>query len=455
MSRTKYFSGAFALTCILFWSGISLIGRVQAQTVAVPSDSHCHNNTLAQIAQHTETAYANMRMTRGFTPRVDLNRNTSGAIEHLSGLSMKIDAKLLIFTREADLVCGYLVDFTKKSPLVEASYSLGSMSELTQLVSDSRFAFGVYQAQVTRAPQRSRGASAMAQHEPMAGVSEKAFRELGIRLFPVGVISRLYPQVNLMVLPTGVLATLPFSALIPEQATDPLSERVVLSILPALSADRDKSGGAYIVWQGTSGDRALVLGNPDLTRHEDWKFQPLPGAELEARSVAATLPGWAYFGREATADHFFNHADQADLIYLATHAVSSVSSDREALDESFIALSDRLITPREIQHSNFKASLAVLSACQTGLGAPHDGGTIGLARAFNLAGVPGVIMSLWNVDDMATKALMASFMRHLESKAPQEALSLAMRERRRVDPNPAKWASFMYFGFPMLSKESR
>jgi CHAT domain-containing protein len=85
--------------------------------------------------------------------------------------------------------------------------------------------------------------------------------------------------------------------------------------------------------------------------------------------------------------------------------------------------------------------LAVLSACETGLGEAASGeGVFGLQRAFHLAGCKDVVASLWKVDDDATAALMALFYRHLwvEKEEPLQALRSAQLELyRRPELIPA------------------
>jgi CHAT domain-containing protein len=75
--------------------------------------------------------------------------------------------------------------------------------------------------------------------------------------------------------------------------------------------------------------------------------------------------------------------------------------------------------------------LAVLSACETGVGDVAGGeGTFGLQRAFHLAGTRDVVASLWKVPDQSTAALMGLFYRNLWEKnlSPVEALRQAQLE---------------------------
>ncbi len=69
--------------------------------------------------------------------------------------------------------------------------------------------------------------------------------------------------------------------------------------------------------------------------------------------------------------------------------------------------------------------LAVLSACDTGRGKVAGGeGTLGLQRAFQVAGARTTVTSLWRVNDQATQVLMSRFYRNLWERKLSKVESL-------------------------------
>ncbi len=93
----------------------------------------------------------------------------------------------------------------------------------------------------------------------------------------------------------------------------------------------------------------------------------------------------------------------------------------------------------------------VLSACQTGLGQEVKGeGLVGLTRGFMYAGSPRVLVSLWNVNDLATSELMKRFYRKmleegLPATAALRAAQLEMQQETQWD-SPYYWAAFTLQG---------
>ena len=79
---------------------------------------------------------------------------------------------------------------------------------------------------------------------------------------------------------------------------------------------------------------------------------------------------------------------------------------------------DGILTAQEIAFLPLESvDMAILSACETGLGEVAGGeGLIGIQRAFQVAGVRTTVASLWKVDDQATRKLMELFYTNLLEK---------------------------------------
>jgi CHAT domain-containing protein len=114
--------------------------------------------------------------------------------------------------------------------------------------------------------------------------------------------------------------------------------------------------------------------------------------------------------------------------------------------EPIEGLDDGILTAHEISQMDLsKTDLVVLSACETGLGdIKGSEGVFGLQRAFKLAGVKTIIMSLWKVPDEQTSQLMQVFYKNwLDGKSKHEAFKTAQKEVREKYPNPYYWAAFV------------
>jgi CHAT domain-containing protein/ankyrin repeat protein len=110
------------------------------------------------------------------------------------------------------------------------------------------------------------------------------------------------------------------------------------------------------------------------------------------------------------------------------------------------SLEDGVLTAQEISEMNLlNTELVVLSACETGLGDINNSeGVFGLQRAFKLAGVKTLIMSLWKVPDKQTSMLMQAFYTNwLGGMSKHEAFKKAQLSVRETHPEPYYWAGFV------------
>jgi CHAT domain-containing protein len=199
----------------------------------------------------------------------------------------------------------------------------------------------------------------------------------------------------------------------------------------------------------------LVLGNPTMPIYPDSQppiqLEPLPYAEEEAKEIASLLGTEALIGNKALKLDILPKMLKARLIHFATHGV--LKNINKSVLPGAIALAPSgndsgFLTSSEILDLDLNAELVVLSACDTGRGIITSDGVIGLSRCLFLAGVPSVILSLWEAHDKSTKELMIEFYRNLlngmnKAQALRQAMLAIMQTYRNC---PSLWAAFTLIG---------
>lgn len=106
---------------------------------------------------------------------------------------------------------------------------------------------------------------------------------------------------------------------------------------------------------------------------------------------------------------------------------------------------DPYLRAKDIQKLGLSANLVVLSACRSGLGREIRGeGLVGLSQAFLSGGASGVLVSIWDVDDLATSEIMPLFYANLLKKGLPP--SAAFRDAQISMWRQPRWNAPSYWG---------
>ena len=129
---------------------------------------------------------------------------------------------------------------------------------------------------------------------------------------------------------------------------------------------------------------------------------------------------------------------RSGLVFSGANKYWGQSNENQAED-------DGILTANEISNLDLSAcQLVVLSACETGLGEVKGSeGVFGLQRAFKMAGVKNIIMSLWKVPDTQTAELFNIFYSEcFAGKTIHEAFKMA-QSKMKEKYSPYYWAGFV------------
>ncbi len=254
---------------------------------------------------------------------------------------------------------------------------------------------------------------------------------------------------RVLVSPDGPLAFVPFCLLLPTRE---------IACVPSATTWR------LLALDGApTGVGVLAIGDPDyetdgaganqLARMSAGVgFPPLPYTREEAKAVGDVV----LLGLEAT-EAGFRYAVGRRPRWRAVHLACHGLVDPVAPLLSSLALTptdddDGFLTAMDVLQMRIASDVVVLSACRTGRGTSvRAEGVLGFVRAFMFAGSPRVVVSLWNGDDEATRALMVRF--HALLKEGRPAVSALAGAQATVRANerwrhPYYWAGWVLWGVP-------
>ncbi|MBK6932130.1 MAG: CHAT domain-containing protein [Saprospirales bacterium] len=307
--------------------------------------------------------------------------------------------------------------------------------------------------------------------------SRQLFQTLLEPVFTGGAIPK-----RLALAPDGELALLPFDVLLHQSVAADTAEAdyAALPLLVKASQTRLVPSASLELFNAANGKirhRGPYVGfAPDYSGSA--LGQVVSGAKV-VQDAAAAFEGEAYVGPHACLDTFLNKAAGYAIIHFHGHAEASDSepdyswmaftAKGRPIAKVFLpkALSASMtlggaasrLSPAEREHCLFAhqiyqahlgADLVILSACETGMGKVALGeGTLSLSRAFQAAGCPATVMSLWEVRDDATADLIRVFLENIrQGQDKDEALANAKRSYLNTAGNafPYFWAGFVLTG---------
>jgi tetratricopeptide (TPR) repeat protein len=183
-----------------------------------------------------------------------------------------------------------------------------------------------------------------------------------------------------------------------------------------------------------------------LTRGQDWAR--LPGTRREVEAIAGLFPAdqvTTLLGPQATESavqrlagsgalkqyrylHFAAHGRTNPAVAMSSAILLAPDPDRSAGPAA--PQTDGQITAEQIVRTwELDAELAVLSACESGLGRSAGGeGYLGFAQALFVKGARSLVLSQWRVDDKATALLMTRFYQNLLGRRADLKVPLSKAE---------------------------
>ncbi len=245
---------------------------------------------------------------------------------------------------------------------------------------------------------------------------------------------------TLVIIPAGILRTIPFAALHDGQQF--LIDNFALSVTPGLKLT---SRGSLT---STMEKKLLLNGLSESVEG----FSPLPFVEEEMSRIEPIYKSTLLLNKD------FRYQDIQKLLLKNTYSAivfATHSQFNRDVNQSYLLSYDGKINLNELetlirlnQFNQPSIDLLVLSACSTAVG--DERAALGMAGAAVKAGASSVVASLWLANDASTATLIPSFFQHLKDAQINKAQALQRAQKSMLKSgsyqHPFHWAGFLLIG---------
>lgn len=272
---------------------------------------------------------------------------------------------------------------------------------------------------------------------------------------------------ELIIVPDGGLAHIPFEALLYSRPEKEATHKQLDYLLRHYQISYNYSAALWYndLEMPRESQRSTLMAlaatyekgtTAEKTRSFRSTLKELPAAVEEVKALQKKYQGFFGVGEICNERVFKQQAKDYAILHLAMHGL--LNKERPLLSGLAFTLTadtleDDFLQAWEIAQMDLKAELVVLSACETGYGKFRQGeGVMSLARSFRYAGVPALLVSLWQVNDNSTSLIMQNFYAEL-LKGTSKAEALQQAKLGYIDSlhndlmaHPAFWAPFIQLG---------
>jgi CHAT domain-containing protein/tetratricopeptide (TPR) repeat protein len=279
---------------------------------------------------------------------------------------------------------------------------------------------------------------------------------------PIDYFAKQHEIKNLKIVPDGIIASVPFDALM-TQSNSNISEEIPY-LIKKYSHNLLYSNKLLLEEAPPKqlfGELQSATFGIDYTQQSsnfgESQYQSLPFIKEEVLSVNELNGGSVYLNENATIEQLEKELNQSEMLHLAVHGAFNEDSPKNSgLVFSKTNKSDtrnNILTLPAIYGLNTSASFIYLSACFSGKGVVSASeGVMSLARAFTYAGAKSQVITLWEVSDKASAIIAKKFYENLkkgddkDEALRQAKISYINESSSSIGQRPFFWAGSVLVG---------